>query len=182
MAGFGRLILCLSCASTVNPSVEFMAAHYTQDLVRITQALLGSSPEKAEGLGISNIRQLYSVLSEHMLGEVHSPVDESDACSLCPKHSSKDYASWNYWLQIEHLHVQNDELMAHLGKESENGRLLRILIKLGLMNERPEDDMDPKWSETGDRYLLKLFRDFVFHQVSPQSSDLHHAQGRLQVN
>jgi hypothetical protein len=21
------------------------------------------------------------------------------------------------------------------------------------------------WSETGDRYLLKLFRDFVFHQV-----------------
>ena len=25
--------------------------------------------------------------------------------------------------------------------------------------------MDPKWSETGDRYLLKLFRDHVFHQV-----------------
>jgi hypothetical protein len=25
--------------------------------------------------------------------------------------------------------------------------------------------MDPHWSETGDRYLLKLFRDYVFHQV-----------------
>jgi PAB-dependent poly(A)-specific ribonuclease subunit 3 len=25
--------------------------------------------------------------------------------------------------------------------------------------------MDPRWSETGDRYLLKLFRDYVFHQV-----------------
>ena len=25
--------------------------------------------------------------------------------------------------------------------------------------------MDPSWSETGDRYLLKLFRDYVFHQV-----------------
>lgn len=25
--------------------------------------------------------------------------------------------------------------------------------------------MDPEWSETGDRYLLKLFRDYVFHQV-----------------
>jgi hypothetical protein len=24
---------------------------------------------------------------------------------------------------------------------------------------------DPAWSETGDRYLLKLFRDYVFHQV-----------------
>ena len=26
--------------------------------------------------------------------------------------------------------------------------------------------MDPTWSETGDRYLLKLFRDYVFHQVT----------------
>lgn len=26
---------------------------------------------------------------------------------------------------------------------------------------------DSKWSETGDRYLLKLFRDFVFHQTAP---------------
>ena len=25
--------------------------------------------------------------------------------------------------------------------------------------------MDQTWSETGDRYLLKLFRDYVFHQV-----------------
>ena len=25
--------------------------------------------------------------------------------------------------------------------------------------------MDPTWSETGDRYMLKLFRDYLFHQV-----------------
>ncbi len=68
-------------------------------------------------------------------------------------------------LQIENLHVQNDEIMNELSKETENGRLVRILVKLGMMNERPDDDMDPGWSETGDRYLLKLFRDFVFHQV-----------------
>ena|ERR1700759_26718 len=24
---------------------------------------------------------------------------------------------------------------------------------------------EPRWSETGDRYIIKLFRDFVFHQV-----------------
>lgn len=24
--------------------------------------------------------------------------------------------------------------------------------------------MDPQWSETGDRYMLKLYRDFLFHQ------------------
>jgi len=26
-------------------------------------------------------------------------------------------------------------------------------------------NMDPQWSETGDRYMLKLFRDYLFHQV-----------------
>ncbi len=25
--------------------------------------------------------------------------------------------------------------------------------------------MNQSWSETGDRYILKLFRDFVFHSV-----------------
>lgn len=26
--------------------------------------------------------------------------------------------------------------------------------------------MDPTWSETGDRYMLKLFRDYIFHSVT----------------
>ena len=30
--------------------------------------------------------------------------------------------------------------------------------------------MDPEWSETGDRYLLKLFRDYLFHQVTETGS------------
>ncbi|KAJ3028730.1 UNVERIFIED_CONTAM: PAB-dependent poly(A)-specific ribonuclease subunit 3 [Siphonaria sp. JEL0065] len=59
----------------------------------------------------------------------------------------------------------NDILEAELLKETENGRVVRLLSKLGFINERPEFDMDPSWSETGDRYLLKLFRDYVFHQV-----------------
>lgn len=27
-------------------------------------------------------------------------------------------------------------------------------------------NMDASWSETGDRYMLKLFRDYLFHSVS----------------
>ena len=30
---------------------------------------------------------------------------------------------------------------------------------------------ESNWSETGDRYLLKLFRDFVFHQTAPPGHD-----------
>lgn len=49
--------------------------------------------------------------------------------------------------------------------ELENARISRLLIKLGFINERAEFELDPRWSDTGDRYVIKLFRDYVFHSV-----------------
>jgi PAB-dependent poly(A)-specific ribonuclease subunit 3 len=59
------------------------------------------------------------------------------------------------------MDTQNSELM----RELENGRLVRLVAKLGAINERQEYDGDRQWSENGDRYMLKLFRDYTFHQV-----------------
>ncbi|KAI2622100.1 hypothetical protein GGS21DRAFT_547811 [Xylaria nigripes] len=70
-----------------------------------------------------------------------------------------------------------DETINHLGRELENGRLVRLMAKLGTINERPEFDGDPNWSETEHRHTLKLFRDYVFHQVDAQGNpvlDLGH--------
>lgn len=39
------------------------------------------------------------------------------------------------------------------------------MSKLGFINERAEFELDSRWSETGDRYIVKLFRDYVFHNV-----------------
>ncbi|KAI1339267.1 hypothetical protein F5Y15DRAFT_83515 [Xylariaceae sp. FL0016] len=75
-----------------------------------------------------------------------------------------------------------DELANALGKELENGRLVRLLAKLGTINERPEHDGDPNWSETDARYTLKLYRDYLFHQVDSQGNpvlDLGHVIGSL---
>ncbi|KKY20858.1 putative pab-dependent polyspecific ribonuclease subunit pan3 [Phaeomoniella chlamydospora] len=74
------------------------------------------------------------------------------------------------------LHFE-DQLTCQLSRELENGRLVRLLAKFGFINERPEYDHDPRWSENGDRYFLKLFRDYVFHQVDSQNNpvvDLGH--------
>jgi Pan3 Pseudokinase domain len=54
---------------------------------------------------------------------------------------------------------------SHLHNEYDNGRVLRLLLKLNAVNERPEHHGSATWSETGDRYLLMLFRDYCFHQV-----------------
>jgi len=96
----------------------------------------------AEGGTLSNGKQLVAVLGERVMVEMESSF------------------------------VQNDALITELSKECENGRLLKILVKLGCVNERPDGDMDMQWSETGDRYLLKLFRDFVFHQSSEEGYPL----------
>lgn len=74
------------------------------------------------------------------------------------------------------LHM-DDQLTSDLSRELENGRIVRLMTKLGLVNERPEFEGDPRWSETGERYFLKLFRDYVFHQVDAQGDpvvDLGH--------
>ncbi|KAG0651465.1 Poly(A)-nuclease deadenylation complex subunit 3 [Hyphodiscus hymeniophilus] len=65
------------------------------------------------------------------------------------------------------LHTQ-DTLTSELSRELENGRLFRLIAKLGTINERPEYDGDRNWSENGERYMLKLFRDYVFHQVDAE--------------
>lgn len=48
------------------------------------------------------------------------------------------------------------------------------------MNDR--FDHDPRWAETGDRYIIKLFRDYVFHQVDENGrpvTDLSHVLSNL---
>ncbi|KAI1301494.1 PAN2-PAN3 deadenylation complex subunit pan3 [Halotydeus destructor] len=70
-----------------------------------------------------------------------------------------------FYAQLDLMYQRHDIMESELTKEIDNGRLFRILSKLGSINERNEHRMDPQWSETGDRYLLKLFRDYIFHQV-----------------
>lgn len=65
------------------------------------------------------------------------------------------------------LHA-DDNLQFNLGRELENSRIARLLLKLNSINERPEYDDDPSWSEFGPRGQVKLFRDYVFHQVDAQ--------------
>ncbi|KAI0764089.1 hypothetical protein BC629DRAFT_1293677 [Irpex lacteus] len=67
--------------------------------------------------------------------------------------------------EFDETQYANDRLEGELMSELENGRLVRLLCKFGFINERPEFARDPRWSETGDRYIIKLFRDYVFHQV-----------------
>ncbi|GFR66446.1 PAB-dependent poly(A)-specific ribonuclease subunit PAN3, partial [Elysia marginata] len=70
-----------------------------------------------------------------------------------------------FFTQLDISYLRSDIVEHELAKEIENGRLFRIMVKLGSINERPEYNSEPSWAETGDRFMLKLYRDFLFHQV-----------------
>ena len=64
-------------------------------------------------------------------------------------------------------HAYCDALEDEAAAELQAARLLRAAVKIGAIVARPvgPSGSDPAWSETGDRYLVRLFRDFLFHQV-----------------
>ncbi|MCJ1479068.1 PAB-dependent poly(A)-specific ribonuclease subunit 3 [Lambiella insularis] len=75
---------------------------------------------------------------------------------------------------------QDDDLTSFLNRELENSRLVRLMTKLNFILERPE--YGHQWTETGERWSIKLFRDYVFHQVDAQGNptlDLGHVLGCL---
>jgi PAB-dependent poly(A)-specific ribonuclease subunit 3 len=47
-----------------------------------------------------------------------------------------------------------------LASEFESGRALRLLLKLSFINERPEVGPNRRWAQSGDCYVLNLFRDY----------------------
>lgn len=69
-----------------------------------------------------------------------------------------------FYVQLNLSYEALDARQAELDREVINGRLFRMISKLNMIIERPELRFDPSWSETGDRYMLKLFRDYLFHQ------------------
>lgn len=71
----------------------------------------------------------------------------------------------------------NDQLNSEFARETENARLFRLITKLDFINDRPEIDHGSQWSESGEKFFLKLFREYLFHQIDGQGNpvvDLGH--------
>ncbi|XP_014671544.1 PREDICTED: PAB-dependent poly(A)-specific ribonuclease subunit PAN3-like [Priapulus caudatus] len=70
-----------------------------------------------------------------------------------------------FYSQLDSALCKVDVLEAELAKVGQNKRDFRVFIRMMTAVHTHRYNMDPSWSETGDRYLLKLFRDYLFHQV-----------------
>ncbi|GCF00156.1 PAB-dependent poly(A)-specific ribonuclease subunit 3 [Zygosaccharomyces mellis] len=59
-----------------------------------------------------------------------------------------------------------------LSKELENGRLFRLICKLNFIYGRMEQRIDVNWSESGEKFPILLFYDYVFHQVDASGKNI----------
>ena len=62
--------------------------------------------------------------------------------------------------ELDAVHGSLDRTEVALAAEYESGRSMRLLLKLGFINERPEFGPNRRWAQSGDCYVLTLFRDY----------------------
>lgn len=139
------------------------------DFVNVGRVILsiGTNTQTVVNLQTSmeQFKRLYSPeLSERVVWLLTKPHNQTQAAQK----TAVDLASGIAHHVLDSMDCamqKDDETTSHLFRELENGRVARLLMKLGTINERPEFENDPSWAENGERYQLKLFRDYVFHQV-----------------
>ena len=66
--------------------------------------------------------------------------------------------------KAEQLESAQDVLISELRKTVDVSRLNRMLVKICAVADRVHLLEDWRWSSTGDRYVVQLFRDYVFFQ------------------
>ena len=62
--------------------------------------------------------------------------------------------------ELDLQQITLDRTETALSAEYDSGRALRLLLKMAYVNERPELGRNRRWIESGDCYVLKLFRDY----------------------
>ena len=179
MRCLGRIILSLATRTnitrntdndTLNRCQQYMAQNYSDQLHSLVMALLFQNNLTAHNK--NNFNNKYHPTSTiNTLGTrslMIQPPTITNTSSMTPSPNIFEVSSMiaqHVYDELDDVHILLDQTSNGLAQEYESGRALRLLLKLGFVNERPEFGMDTRWSETGDCYVLKLFRDYVFHQA-----------------
>ena len=148
-------------------SAKPLAECQQADMLSFGQMLLALATRSAGAAG--NVPAALDAVLTHYSPALHAlivlllskPVPVQEICRLLAP---------QMLAELDSAYDHADALDSLLAREADNGRVLRLLVKLGFVNERPSHEGDPSWAETGDRYLLKLFRDYVFHQTSDEGA------------
>lgn len=147
LANLGNLLLLLALRSNIGA-------------VRGSNLLLG----QAHSLDVLRRATPYSQM---FMKTVELLVDGGTAGSEKTIIDVVQHASPRILTELGNVWGHSDNLTNLLFDEFENSRMLRLISLICFVTERNGDDTHQgggAWSETGDRYVVKLFRDYLFHR------------------
>lgn len=169
----GRVRLRINCLGMVD-ALEFEARKQLRDLQLEDMRDLGriilslaTGTEITRASDNNTLRQCDAFVRQHYSAEVINLV----LSLLAPNSTIPSIFDVSRLIadhafdELDFTQTVSDKTSAALAVEYDSGRALRLLLKLGFINERPEFGINRRWSESGDCYVLKLFRDYVFHQA-----------------
>lgn len=159
--------------------------------VGVSDALEFESRKKLDVLRMEDIRQLGRLILSLATGTEITASTDSHTLANCERFCRQTYSqelhnlamtlirspsppsimdvsralAGRVWDELDHTALSLDRTERALGAEFESGRMMRLLLKLGFINERPEFGPNRRWAQSGDCYILTLFRDYVFHQA-----------------
>ncbi|XP_073841801.1 poly(A) specific ribonuclease subunit PAN3 isoform X4 [Musca autumnalis] len=152
--------------NVANP-LAVVSMQQQEDLTALGRLVLALACRCLQSVQRDNVQSSIEMVSRHYSSDLRNFIvylftttQRRSVTDLMPMIGARFYT------QLDALQAQCDMQEDELAKEMENGRLYRILVKLNCINERPDFNLDCTWSEIGDRYMLKLFRDFLFHSVT----------------
>lgn len=159
--------------------LALMPQYQQADLVSLGKVVLALACNTLAGIQRENLQKAMELVSINYSSDLKNLILYllTEQSRLRSVNDIMPMIGARFYTQLDASQMRNDVIEEDLAKEVQNGRLFRLLAKLGTINERPEFQKDPTWSETGDRYLLKLFRDHLFHQVTEAGTpwiDLSH--------
>ncbi|XDV47491.1 hypothetical protein PO909_017106 [Leuciscus waleckii] len=159
--------------------LALMPQYQQADLISLGKVVLALACNSLAGIQRENLQKAMELVSINYSSDLKNLILYllSEQSRLRSVNDIMPMIGARFYTQLDASQMRNDVIEEDLAKEVQNGRLFRLLAKLGTINERPEFQKDPTWSETGDRYLLKLFRDHLFHQVTETGTpwiDLSH--------
>ncbi|KAM9712757.1 PAN2-PAN3 deadenylation complex subunit PAN3 isoform 1-T1 [Menidia menidia] len=159
--------------------LALMPQYQQADLVSLGKVVLALACNSLVGIQRENLQKAMELVSINYSSDLKNLILYllTEQSRLRSVNDIMPMIGARFYTQLDASQMRNDVIEEDLAKEVQNGRLFRLLAKLGTINERPEFQKDPTWSETGDRYLLKLFRDHLFHQVTDTGTpwiDLSH--------
>lgn len=181
-----RLALRTLDAKHVLVQMDSMRLRLVVNCPGIMDALEFEARKPLPDLQMGDIRQLgYLILSMATGTEINATTNGSTLMNcerFCSQHFSRDLHNLCMTLirsptppsildvsralagrimdEYDNAQVNMTRMERTLAAEYESGRMARLLLKLGFINERPEFGPNRRWAQSGDCYVLSLFRDY----------------------